>query len=62
MSNELLFRAIVGSQSFGTNIETSDIDYKGIYLQPLKEVLSLRKYKKQEDINKDDTNFEIGRY
>lgn len=28
-----IFKAIVGSQAYGTNIPTSDTDYKGVYMQ-----------------------------
>lgn len=57
----LLFKAIVGSQSYGTAIETSDIDYKGVYLQSISDLVSFR-YKPQIEINKDEMYYEVRRF
>jgi hypothetical protein len=56
-----LFRVIVGSQSYGTNVEGSDIDYKGIYAQDIDELIGFG-YKEQINTNKDDTSYEIRRF
>jgi len=56
-----LFRVIVGSQSYGTNVEGSDIDYKGIYAQDTDELIGFG-YKEQLNTNKDDTSYEIRRF
>lgn len=61
MKHTLLFKAIVGSQSFGTSTPTSDIDYKGVYIQPIDDILGF-KYKQQFEVSKDETYFEIRRY
>lgn len=47
-----LYLVIRGSHAYGTNIETSDTDYAGVFIQPLDDILGLN-YKEQ--IN-DDTN------
>ena len=57
-----IFKTIVGSQLYGTNLPTSDVDYKSIYIQPIKDVLSFNKYKPQIDYDKDSVGFEIGRF
>ncbi len=58
----LLFKAIVGSQSYGTAIEgVSDTDYKSVYIVPNDDILGL-KYREQIQINKDDMAYELGRY
>lgn len=56
-----LYRVIVGSQSYGTSVEGSDIDYKGIYAQDLDELIGFG-YKEQRNNNKDDVDYEIRRF
>jgi len=36
---EVLFKTIFGSQLYGTNTPNSDVDYKGVFLPNLKDVL-----------------------
>ena len=47
-----LYLVVRGSHAYGTNIESSDTDYAGVFIQPLDDILGLN-YKEQ--IN-DDTN------
>ncbi len=61
MNYTLLFRAVVGSQAYGTSTPTSDIDYKGIYSQSVEDLISFN-YKEQIEVNKDETLFEIRRF
>lgn len=56
-----IFKAIVGSQSYGTSIPTSDIDYKGVYLQNHDELLGFG-YKEQIDHGKDECYYEVRRF
>lgn len=58
---KLIFRGIVGSQSYGLATETSDTDYKSIYIQSNEDILSNR-YIPQVEINKDDVAYEIRRF
>jgi hypothetical protein len=58
---KLLFKAIVGSQSYGTSTPTSDIDYKGVYMQPIDDLISFR-YKEQINVNKDECYYELRRF
>lgn len=57
-----LYLVIRGSHAYGTNIETSDTDYAGVFIQPIEDILSFN-YKEQ--IN-DDTNdtviYEVRRF
>lgn len=46
-----IFKAIVGSRAYGTDIETSDTDYKGVYMQSTDDLISFG-YKEQKDENK----------
>ena len=57
----LIYKTIVGSQAYGTSIATSDIDYKGIYIQPFDDILSF-KYNEQIEEGKDACFYEIRRF
>lgn len=57
----LLFKCLSGSRAYNTFTETSDYDYKGVYVQPDNDVLGFR-YKEQININKDETYYEIRRF
>lgn len=58
---DLVYKCQVGSFAYGTNIETSDMDFKGIYIQPDSDILGF-KYKPQTDVSKDETYYELKRY
>lgn len=58
---EILFKSIVGSQAYGTSTPASDIDIKGVYLQPNDEILGT-KYKEQINVTKDETYYELRRF
>lgn len=58
---KIIFRGIVGSQSYGLATETSDTDYKTIYIQADTDILS-NNYIPQIDINKDDVAYELRRF
>lgn len=57
----LLFKAIVGSQAYGTNTPESDTDIKGIYIQDPFDVGSFM-YEPQDIPDKDTTYWEIRRF
>lgn len=57
----LIFKAIVGSQAYGTAIPTSDIDYKGILLADRKDLDGFT-YKEQIEVGKDETYYEVRRF
>jgi len=60
-NSRLIFKGIVGSQSYGLATETSDTDYKSIYMQSDEDLLSNR-YTPQIEINKDDVCYELRRF
>ena len=60
-NSKIIFRGIVGSQSYGLATETSDTDYKTIYIQDNEDILS-NNYVPQVDINKDDVAYELRRF
>ena len=60
-NSKLLFKAIVGSQAYGLATETSDTDYKAVYLQSEDDIMS-NNYIPQIDITKDDVAYELRRF
>jgi hypothetical protein len=59
--HEIIFKTLVGSHSYGTNIEGSDTDYKGVYIQDPEDVY-YNGYKQQIDVTKDEVYYEVGRF
>ena len=51
-----LFITLRGSHAYGTNVETSDEDYAGVYIQSIEDILS-NNYKEQINDDKNDTVF-----
>lgn len=58
---KILLKAIVGSQAYGTNTANSDIDYKGVYAQPVEDLIGFT-YKEQIEVSKDECYFEVRRF
>lgn len=58
---DIIFKALSGSRSYGTNLPTSDYDYKGIYKNSFDELLSFG-YKEQINTSKDETYYEVRRF
>ena len=50
----ILYECIVGSQAYATNVETSDIDKKFVYILPQDYILGTG-YVEQINVNKDYT-------
>ena len=57
----ILFETIVGSQAYGTNVETSDVDFKFVYILPIDYILGTG-YVEQLNVTKDITGWEIKRF
>lgn len=57
----MLFKALVGSQAYGTATPSSDHDYKGVYVQPDNDILGFG-YKEQYEDGKDEVYYEIRRF
>jgi predicted nucleotidyltransferase len=57
----ILYECIVGSQAYATNVETSDIDKKFVYILPMENILGTG-YVEQINVNKDYTGWEIRRF
>lgn len=57
----LIFKAVVGSQAYGTAIPTSDIDLKGVFLESTDHLLGFG-YREQIEVGKDETYYELRRF
>ena len=65
MEKTVILKALVGSRAHGLHTEDSDYDYRGVYVVPTKDILSLGfKYKGSSWIEGDidDTSYEIGHF
>lgn len=60
-NENIIFKARVGSHAYGTNIEGSDEDFKGVYIQSPDSVL-IDGYKEQYSVSKDETYYELRRF
>lgn len=58
---KIIYKAIVGSQAYGTNTKNSDIDYKGVYAQSVEELIGFN-YKEQIEVSKDECYYEVRRF
>lgn len=61
MNEKIIFKAVVGSQSYGTSTPESDVDIKGIYTQDISDLVTFG-YKEQIEVNKDEVYFEVRRF
>ncbi len=57
----ILFETIIGSQAYGTQTPTSDIDKKFVYILPMDNIMGTG-YVEQINVNKDYTGWEIRRF
>ena len=57
----IVFKALVGSRAYGTNVEGSDYDFKGVYIANKYEVLT-GTFPEQISTSKDETYYEVSRF
>ena len=60
--NLIIFECITGSTAYGTNLPTSDIDIKGVFIQPLEDILGMGYVEQVNDAKNDITYYEIRRF
>ncbi|NPV12924.1 MAG: nucleotidyltransferase [Ignavibacteria bacterium] len=58
----LIFEGIVGSQAYGTSTPTSDIDKKGVYIQPLEDIMGFGYIEQISDEKNDQVYYEVRRF
>jgi predicted nucleotidyltransferase len=61
-SGRIIFEGISGSHAYGTNVEGSDVDVRGVFILPTDEVLAGRYIPQISDNTNDETYYEIGRF
>lgn len=57
-----LYLVIRGSHAYGTNVETSDTDYAGVFIQSLDDILGNKYTEQINDDNNDTVIYEIRRF
>lgn len=62
IQEHLIFEGIGGSTAYGTNLPTSDIDKKGVYILPLEEILSGNYQEQVNDSTNDTVYYELGKF
>jgi predicted nucleotidyltransferase len=60
--NLIIFEAITGSYAYGTNVEGSDMDIKGVFIQPTEEILRGEYIPQISDETQDTVYYEINRF
>jgi hypothetical protein len=58
----IIFEGIVGSQAYGIATPTSDVDIKGVFIQPLSDILGMGYIEQVSDDTNDTTYYEIKRF
>jgi len=61
-NNLILLSVISGSHAYGTNISTSDVDERGVYIAELDDILSGNFPEQINDVNNDITYYELSRF
>lgn len=58
----IIYEVIAGSHAYGTNLPTSDTDIRGIYIQPLDDILGMGYVEQVNDEKNDIVYYEIRRF
>jgi predicted nucleotidyltransferase len=58
----IIFECITGSNAYGTNLPTSDVDIKGVFIQPLEDILGFGYVEQVNDAKCDVTYYELRRF
>lgn len=60
--NLIIFEAIMGSHAYGTSLPTSDTDIRGVFVQPLNDILKYGYVEQVSDELNDITYYELRRF
>jgi len=60
--DKILFLCLGGSYSYGTNIETSDVDIRGVALNSEKDILGVTHFEQRQDAATDTTVYSLNKF
>ena len=58
----MVFECVSGSQAYGTAVEGSDVDYKGVFMAPEEQLLGLELQGQVNEDNNDKAYYELGKF
>lgn len=61
-NDRLILKVIAGSQSYGTNVEGSDEDYRGICIPPVSHLLGLEQFEQKERKGPDEVIYSLRKF
>lgn len=61
-NNLILFEAISGSRAYGTDLPTSDVDRRGVFVLPKNDFYGLRYIEQISDEKNDNVYYELGKF
>jgi len=61
-NNLIIFEALAGSHAYGTSLPTSDKDFRGVYIQPMEDILGMNYVDQVSDKKNDIVFYEIKRF
>lgn len=60
--NNILFLTLAGSISYGTNVQNSDIDLRGVMIEPKRDILGFGSFEQYEDENTDTVIYGLKKF
>jgi len=61
-NNYIIFEAIMGSRAYGTSLPTSDVDIRGVFIQPLEDIFKYGYIDQINDTKNDIIFYELKRF
>lgn len=61
-NNLIIFSSIMGSHAYGTSLPTSDTDIRGVFIQPLEDILKYGYVEQVADDKNDIVFYELRRF
>ena len=58
----IIFEAMMGSHAYGTNIPESDVDLRGVFIQPLEDIMKWGYVDQVADATNDIVFYELKRF
>jgi uncharacterized protein len=61
LGDNMIILTLGGSHAYGTNVETSDIDFRGICYNPIESLIGLSEFSQYQDPNTDTVIYGLNR-